>query len=841
MDRDVLPPRGASSRPRGVCLRHGWVITGLGLAGLTVFIFGIAAYVRIDSKLDQKYGSEDKAMAPKDNPQTDMTAVAHGEQLENQFIEIHDTVDERLQDGKRWRQAIREDEVLHIHLADQAEEDVKPYEETVEIGTPGTVAHRITLHQGLHQRRVFKPASTAVDDDDDDEGVVPSDDPPPPRPPKKPGLKLPIPKIPGLPPLPIPRLPNIPLPWLPTQLLPPGLLPKKPRPTVVPTTGLRVPTDAPTTTIPTDVPTTTPTDLPTTIPTNLPTAIPTDLPTTLPTDSPSDTTKRGKLPIPTSKLPDFPDLEGLHGIQRRDLGDENEEDVENDEDDDAREAGFPPTSFPRPPKIPLLPTDIVPPLPTALPTGLLPPDMPTGIPLPSKKVPKLPKIPPVLPTDIVPTDWPTDLSTDIPDIPLPTGKLPKLPEIPPALPTDLVPTDLPTNLPTDLPTDLPDLPTSKLPKLPLLPTRTVPVPTGLPTDLPPELPTGLLPTRVLPPPGRGTGPPIPKNPGKPPRKGPGGKPGGGIKLPSLLHLPQKLVAIIKRVVTRMSQNAALPSEMRDVLRLVGHLLDRIGGGVPDPPNPTKLPGTRPPIPKLPEPTIPSPPGKLPRPWPPGKLPRPTPPGRLPRPTRPPIGKLPRPSPRPPIGKLPKPPPRPPGKGRASQDYEAFEFNEPLSGFVEVRRGDAETSSSSGEALSPVDVAVPTTLVPVVAGHGDEAADEVIPVGDALGDDGEDDGEDDGADGPVDLLRKMPLTKAQRASLMNIAANAFHTEIEKHKKDSPDDPMNDIINVPSCMVVFEVLTKHAEKWKSKHDKKERRKIEKLIVAVDEDADWDYLNE
>lgn len=407
-------------------------------------------------------------------------------------------------------------------------------------------------------------------------------------------------------------------------------------------------------------------------------------------------------------------------------------------------------------------------------------------------------------------------------------------EIEPPISTGILP-PLPSNiggLPTSLP-DQPELPTStfsKLPQLPPIPsTIKGPVISGPPTAYPDPTDVDPVPTGTItlaPPeqPGRGrsapvppahankpprdefsdsqppavlgdTRPPIGKVP-RPPFKGPAvpAPPNNppGFKLPSFIQLPAKLIGILKRVVGRMATNAALPNEMRDVLRLVLHLLDRISKG-PALPGPTSvskiLPTlTRPPIGKKPTlPPIPLPPGK-------GKLPvRPPPPGKGKLPHLPP-GK----------GKLP----RPPGKGKGRFEDEQAASEHPLSGFVEKTRRAADGDDDDDE-ITTVQSPAPTEGVPF--------AEE---------------------DGPVELLGKRPLTKKQRQYMMGEAAVLLHEEIERERDKNPDDPLNDIINVPTCVAVFGRIARHAEKWMGKQDPAERKAIEESIVEVGDEEDWDY---
>lgn len=185
----------------------------------------------------------------------------------------------------------------------------------------------------------------------------------------------------------------------------------------------------------------------------------------------------------------------------------------------------------------------------------------------------------------------TDAAADGEDsntVPGPQRKPPKLPWLP----------KLPIPLPIPLPTDLPKLPLPKLPlpKLPDLPKLPFPKLPDLPEVPFPKLPDLPLPTEILPIPPTGTGPRIPHKtlPTSP-----------GLKLPGFLRLPQTLIALIKRVVSRMINNAVLPTPIRNVLRVILTLLETIFPGtgstgpplslpLPSPPRPTRGPGGRPP-------------------------------------------------------------------------------------------------------------------------------------------------------------------------------------------------------------------------------------------------------
>ncbi|KAJ4414922.1 hypothetical protein N0V82_007634 [Gnomoniopsis sp. IMI 355080] len=321
-----------------------------------------------------------------------------------------------------------------------------------------------------------------------------------------------------------------------------------------------------------------------------------------------------------------------------------------------------------------------------------------------------------------------------------------------------------------------------------------------------------------------TRPPINKMPRSPvsPGKLPNQPP--PFKLPGFIQLPARLVGILKRVVLRLANNGAFPKEIRDVLTMVLHLLDRISKGplVPHPPTPTGteiLPTlTRPPIGK--KPTLPPLPTLTPIPPPPGK-------GKLPgiRPPPPPgkgKGKLPWP-PRPPgkgKGKLGHP--RPPGKGKGQvsdgKDELAFDDEQPLSGFVEVTR--RATGLQDGDFDTAVWAPAPTAVTDTTTTTTNSA-------------------NDDNDQGLVELLgRKRPLTKKQRQYMIYEATVIMNEEVEREREANPNDPLNDLINVPTCMAVFSRVSRLAERWMGKEDAAERKAIEMSIVEVADDEDWDY---
>lgn len=396
-------------------------------------------------------------------------------------------------------------------------------------------------------------------------------------------------------------------------------------------------------------------------------------------------------------------------------------------------------------------------------------------------------------------------STSSPKLPpLPSKIVPSKPQLPP-IPSDIrpivpsgdklsIPTDVLNHDPDpDMPTDEPLPPTGFLPPLPsnvgegeVLSSIDEPAISQVTTAL-----------------GGDSHSPIGKNP-RPTTNGidvaaPRGDP-PPFKLPGFIQLPSKLIAILKRVVSRLATNASLPNEIRAVLRVVLHILDRISNGptLPIPTSVTRiLPTlTRPPIGK--KPTLPPLPPLPPLPTtnpvitlPPVPLPTTTRTGLPIPPIRPPPpgkGKLPHLPPG--KGKLP----RPPGKGKRQSV-------EPLSGFIEVTRRAATTTNEA------------------TAGDGD-------------------DDDHHNNQGPIELLGKRPLTKKQRQWMMSQASVLMHEEVEREREKHPDDPLNDLIGVPTCMAVFNRIARHAERWMGRQDAEERRAIEESVVEVGDDEDWDY---
>lgn len=238
---------------------------------------------------------------------------------------------------------------------------------------------------------------------------------------------------------------------------------------------------------------------------------------------------------------------------------------------------------------------------------------------------KLPKLP--IPTEIL--DIPIKIPTKISQI---LSDLPALPTIP----TD--PGDIVDILPTDPGELISDLPIPTLPTIPAIPTLPIPVP--IPTEVP-ELPVP-------------TGPdapdvpdvPLPTVPDVPlPTVLPPGKPGNPVgdppKLPDLTQIPHTVLNLLHGAISRLSLDESTPKYLRDILRLILRILNRVAGGGPAPKPPHPVPTTRPKLPTLPPlPTLPAPPTRTRPTLPPlPTLPRPT----FTLPTLPPLPTLPRPT------------------------------------------------------------------------------------------------------------------------------------------------------------------------------------------------------
>lgn len=208
---------------------------------------------------------------------------------------------------------------------------------------------------------------------------------------------------------------------------------------------------------------------------------------------------------------------------------------------------------------------------------------------------KLPKLP--IPTEIL--DIPKLIPTRIKDI------LSDLPAIP-TIPTD--PGDIVDLLPTDPGELISDLPIPSLPTIPAIPTLPIPVP--IPTSLP-DLPI---------PPGTDL-PDLPLPTGLPPSKP--NDPGDIYKLPDLTEIPKKVLGLLHHAISQLSTDPGTPKYLRDVLRLILRVLNRLGGGDPVPkpwpsstltlpvPTKTKLPLPTLTVPTLPLPTLPLPTRPLP--------------------------------------------------------------------------------------------------------------------------------------------------------------------------------------------------------------------------------------
>ncbi|POS79142.1 hypothetical protein DHEL01_v202467 [Diaporthe helianthi] len=197
---------------------------------------------------------------------------------------------------------------------------------------------------------------------------------------------------------------------------------------------------------------------------------------------------------------------------------------------------------------------------------------------------KLPKLP--IPSEILdlPIEIPTHVSDILSDLPLPT------------FPTD--PGDIFDGLPTDPGEIFTGIPIPTVPTAPPVPfvATTPPVPVlpippgmpGIPTDLPlsgaDDIPYP-LPT-ILP----------PSNPRVA---------GDGPQPPSLIEIPHKILGLLHHAVSQLSNNKKLPQPVRDTLRLIQRIIERLAGGLPVPaPNPTTTPSPTIPLPIIPPlPTI----------------------------------------------------------------------------------------------------------------------------------------------------------------------------------------------------------------------------------------------
>lgn len=200
---------------------------------------------------------------------------------------------------------------------------------------------------------------------------------------------------------------------------------------------------------------------------------------------------------------------------------------------------------------------------------------------------KLPKLP--IPSGIL----------DIPKL-IPTGVKDILSDLPPVptIPTD--PGDIIDQLPTDPGELISDLPIPSLPTIPAIPTLPVPIP--IPTEVP-ELPVPTkIPTKI---------PEIPDFPGWPLPTGKPGDPKDIYKLPDLTEIPHRVLNVLHGAISKLSTADSTPKYLRDLLRLILRILNRLAGGdpVPKPPKapaPTAPTLTLPlPIPTLPLPTIPT--------------------------------------------------------------------------------------------------------------------------------------------------------------------------------------------------------------------------------------------
>lgn len=219
---------------------------------------------------------------------------------------------------------------------------------------------------------------------------------------------------------------------------------------------------------------------------------------------------------------------------------------------------------------------------------------------------KLPKLP--IPSDIldIPIKIPTHISDIIGDLPLPT------------IPTHI--SDIVDVLPTEPGDIISGIPIPTIPPAPPVPTLTLPIPVPIPTKIP-----GVPSDR----PTHTDDTPFPVPTVLPPSKP--RDPGDDFGLPHIIEIPHKILGLVHHTVAQLSNDQNLPRPIRDMLRLIQRIIERIAGGpaVPKPPKKPKptisLPiptDTKIPIPTLPIPTLPIP--TLPEPT----LPIPT----LPEPT-----------------------------------------------------------------------------------------------------------------------------------------------------------------------------------------------------------------
>ncbi|KAJ0124765.1 hypothetical protein J7T55_006106 [Diaporthe amygdali] len=366
----------------------------------------------------------------------------------------------------------------------------------------------------------------------------------------------------------------------------------------------------------------------------------------------------------------------------------------------------------------------------------------------------------MVPTVAVPTDvgdilsaLPTDPGVILSDLPVPT--LPTIPDIP--------------EIPEIIPTTLPTLPFP----IPVIPTGIDPPDLPIPTDLPdlPDLPGWPVPTDL---------PDAPK------------KPKYGL-WPDYSKIPQRILAILKKVVGNLATDQETPKPIRHVLRLVDNILSKVGGGatkpvpslpplpVPTLPIPTTTTKAKPALPTLPRPT------RSPRPWPPpgkGKD-KDGQPGKPDRPKWPPR-------------------PRPTGKGKDKDDLEE------RSGLGLAAAAAAAAAAHQKRDASPEHGFVRKR------DEGGGPVDSILGGGDVV------EGRDVAADAATG--DDKPLSEKNRKKLMAAVRKEILTEIEW-----ADDPLGGLLSVPAAMAAFEAVYRVAEAWKA-DDAAERESLLQSFASL-----------
>ncbi|KAK2607048.1 hypothetical protein N8I77_005757 [Diaporthe amygdali] len=390
---------------------------------------------------------------------------------------------------------------------------------------------------------------------------------------------------------------------------------------------------------------------------------------------------------------------------------------------------------------------------------------------------KLPKLP--IPSDIL--DIPVAIPTRIEDI------ISMMPTV--AVPTDVG--DILSALPTDPGELLSDLPVPTLPAIPDIPEIPEIIPTTLPT-LPfpiPVIPTGIDPPD-LPIPTDLPGWPVPTDvPGVPK------KPIYGL-WPDYSKIPQRILAILKKVVGNLATDQETPKPIRYVLRLVDNILSKVGGGATKPvpslpplPLPTTTTRTRPALPTLPRPTRTS------RPWPPpGRGKGKDKDGQPEKPDRPRWPPRPRPT-----GK---------GKGKGKDDVE-----------VEERSGLGLAAAAAAAAAHQKRDASPEHGFVRKRDEGGGPVDRILGGGDVV----------EGRDMAVDAAAARddkPLSDKNRKKLMAAVRKEILAEIEW-----ADDPLGGLLSVPAAMAAFEAVYSVAEAWKTDDPAEQESLLQSFASLVD----------